>query len=124
MNAALPPTEFQFTLPRGLPGEHGELYREGTMRLATARDEMTVERDRTAQTQPAYADLLMLSQVITHLGHLSILTPDHLAELFTLDLAYLREFYNRINQSGQPHVPAACPHCQQTFAVALTQAGE
>jgi len=100
------------------------VHRDGVMRLATARDELVVERDRTAQTQPGYADLIMLSRVITHLGTLSDLPPSSLEELFTVDLAYLREFYNRINQSNQAHIPTECPQCRHTFAVEFTLAGE
>jgi hypothetical protein len=100
------------------------VHRAGVMRLATARDELTVERDRTAQAQPGYADLVMLSRVITRLGDLPPLTPTQLEELFTVDLAYLREFYNRINQSNQAHIPTECPQCRHAFAVELSLAGE
>jgi hypothetical protein len=124
MSSVLPPTEFAFTLPRGLPGGDGMVHRQGVMRLATARDELTVERDRMAQSQPGYADLVMFSRVITRLGELTTLTPTLLEELFTVDLAYLREFYNRINQSNQAHIPAECPQCRHSFAVELSLAGE
>lgn len=120
----LPPTEFTFVLPRGLVGEDGTVHREGMMRLTTARDELWLERDRTAQSQPAYGDLVMLSRVITRLGTLSELTPSILEELFSVDLAYLREFYNRINQSNEAHIPTECPQCRHAFAVELTLAGE
>jgi hypothetical protein len=124
MPSPLPPTEFPFELPRGLVGADGVLHRRGVMRLATARDEMTVARNRTAQAQPGYGDLVMLSQVITRLGDLGNLTPACLEDLFTVDLAYLREFYNRINQSGEVHLPAQCPQCQHVFHLELALAGE
>lgn len=124
MTALLPPTEFAFTLPRGLLGSDGAVHRHGVMRLTTARDELTVERDRAAQAQPGYADLVMFARVITRLGSWSTLTPTLLEELFTVDLAYLREFYNRINQSNQAHIPAECPQCRHAFAVELALAGE
>ncbi|MEB3290950.1 MAG: phage tail assembly protein [Leptolyngbya sp.] len=124
MSFSLPPTEFSFELPRGLVGGDGVLRREGTMRLATARDEMTAVRNPQAHTQPGYGDLVMLSQVITRLGDLTDLAPATLEDLFTVDLAYLREFYNRINQSGEAHISAQCPQCQHAFKVGLVLAGE
>lgn len=124
MASPLPPTEFPFDLPRGLVGDDGRVHRQGVMRLATARDELTVARDRQAKTQPGYGDLVMLSRVITQLGDFRPLTPVILEDLFTVDLAYLREFYNRINQSGEVHIPAHCPQCQHAFAVELSLAGE
>lgn len=124
MPSPLPPTEFPFELPRGLVGSDGVLHRDGIMRLATARDELTVSRNRQAKAQPGYGDLVMLSQVITRLGNLVNLTPSLLEDLFTVDLAYLREFYNRINQSGEAHIPAQCPQCQHAFNLELALAGE
>jgi hypothetical protein len=66
----------------------------------------------------------MLAQVITRLGNFINLTPEILEDLFTVDLAYLREFYNRINQSGEAHIPAQCPQCQHAFNLELSSAGE
>ena len=124
MSPPLPPTEFFFELPRGLVGANDVLHRQGVMRLATARDEMIVARNRIAQSQTGYGDLIMLSQVITRLGELTDLTPAVLEDLFTVDLAYLREFFNRINQSGEAHIPAQCPQCQHAFNLELSLAGE
>lgn len=124
MSSPLPPTEFPFELPRGLVGANDVLHRQGVMRLATARDEMIVARNRTAQSQPGYGELVMLAQVITRLGNFINLTPEILEDLFTVDLAYLREFYNRINQSGEAHIPAQCPQCQHAFNLELSSAGE
>ena len=33
-------SEYAFTLPRGYVDSEGQVHREGTMRLATARDEI------------------------------------------------------------------------------------
>lgn len=117
-------TEFTFTLPRGLIDAQGNLHRQGIMRLATARDEIQVQGDRRVQENPAYAMLVMLSRVITRLGSLSTVTPDHLEELFTLDIAYLREFYSRINQQGTAYMPVQCPQCAHAFKAELTLVGE
>ncbi|MCU0567172.1 MAG: phage tail assembly protein [Oculatellaceae cyanobacterium Prado106] len=117
-------TEFEFKLPRGLVDPDGAIHQAGRMRLATAKDEMLVQKNYQAQDNETYGTLVMLSQVITTLGTLKELTPELLENLFSLDLAYLQEFYNRINQSGQAHVPVQCPTCRQQFAVEFALSGE
>lgn len=117
-------TKFDFLLPHGLIDEQGRVHRQGKMRLATARDEIIVLQDKRVQENPAYAVLIYLSQVITRLGSLSVITPQMLEELTVLDLAYLREFYNRINQHKNPKLPVQCPYCANEFQVELALAGE
>jgi hypothetical protein len=117
-------TEFEFTLPRGLIDAQGHVHRQGIMRLATARDEIAVQRDRSAQEHPPYGTLVMLSRVILRLGSLNSVSPKLLEGLFTRDIAYLRELYNRLNQQGNVHIPAECPQCNSQFAVELALAGE
>lgn len=112
-------TEFDFTLPKGLLDAQGNLHRQGVMRLATAKDEMQVQSDRQVQINPAYKSLVMLSRVIIRLGTLSETTPEQLEELFTLDAAYLREFYDRINQQGDAQIQTRCPNCANEFKVDL-----
>ena len=90
-------TEFNFTLPKGLIDADGTVHRHGVMRLATAKDEIAVQKDRRAQDSEAYGSLIMFARVITQLGHLPPVTPELLENLFTNDLGYLREFYNRVN---------------------------
>ena len=124
MSYSLPAQEFEFMLPRGLVTSDGGVHQQGRMRLSNARDEMRLQRDRQAQDNPVYGDLVMLSQVITQLGSLNPITPEVLENLFTLDLAYLREFYNQINQQGHAHVAAQCPQCQHAFQVELALSGE
>lgn len=117
-------TEFDFALPRGLVDNRGHVQRQGVMRLATARDEMAAQRDRRAQDNPPYRTLVLLAQVITRLGSLGAVTPELLEGLFSRDLAYLREFYNRINQQGDAQIPTECPECSARFAVELALSGE
>lgn len=117
-------TEFNFILPRGLVDEQGGIHRQGSMRLATAKDEIFVQKDRRVQNDPGYGVLVMLSRVITRLGSLSSVTPELLENLFTRDLAYLREFYNRINQQGDAYIPVQCPQCSSQFNVELSLSGE
>jgi hypothetical protein len=117
-------TEFDFTLPRGLLDAEGNLHRQGVMRLATAKDEIIVQKNRAAEGNKVYAAIAILSQVIIRLGNITEITPDLLENLFSRDLAYLREFYNRINQHGDANIPVQCPQCQANFQVELTLAGE
>jgi len=117
-------TEFDFILPRGLIDEEGGVHRQGVMRLATAKDELSVQKDGRVKDDPAYGVLVMLSRVITRLGSLSAITPELLEGLFTLDLAYLREFYNRLNQQGDVYIPVECPQCSSQFTVELALSGE
>ena len=115
---------FDFTLPKGFLDEQGNAHRCGTMRLATAKDEIQVQSDRLVQNNPAYRSLVMLSKVITQLGDIPEVRLEHLENLFTLDIAYLREFYDRINQQGNAQLQVQCPKCASKFNVELSRSGE
>ncbi|MDX2099280.1 MAG: phage tail assembly protein [Leptolyngbyaceae cyanobacterium bins.59] len=117
-------TEFSFTLPRGLMDTRGAVHQHGSMRLATARDELIASKHRHVQAYPEYLMLVLLSQVITQLGTLETISPEDLENLFTQDLAYLRELYNRINQTGSVRLPVHCPQCNHQFQTDLVLSGE
>jgi len=112
-------TEFPFTLPRGFVDDAGNLHREGTMRLATAADEIVPLRDARVVANQAYLVIILLSRVITRLGTLNdgLITPAVVERLFSADLAYLQDFYRRINETGGTRIPATCPTCQTQFEV-------
>lgn len=111
-------------LPRGLVDSGGVVHRLGVMRLATARDELVAHKHRHVQSYPEYLMLVLLSQVITQLGTLEAVSPEDLENLFTQDLAYLREFYNRINQNGSAKLPIQCPQCNHQFQTDFVLSGE
>ena len=117
-------TEYEFTLPVGYVDEHGNLHRDGVMRLATAADEILPLKDPLVQKNPAYLVVILLSRVITRLGGVNPITPKTVEDLFTADLAYLQNLYNEINQVGNGHLPVTCPQCQHAFEVERPLPGE
>jgi hypothetical protein len=111
-------TEFPFRLPKGFVNpDTGELERDGIMRLATARDEIEPLQDYRVQSNRAYLVILLLSRVVSKLGSVQRITPTTIENLFSTDLAYLQEFYRKINEEGQPLHHVACPSCQAEFDV-------
>lgn len=117
-------TQLSFTLPRGLVDNSGVAHRQGIMRLATARDELVAYKHRHVQAYPEYLMLVLLSQVVIQLGTLESVSPDDLENLLTQDLAYLRELYNRMNQTGSAQLPVQCPQCSHQFQTELVLSGE
>ena len=110
-------TEHEFTLPMGYLDAEGTLHREGVMRLATAADEILPLKDPRVQGNEAYLTVILLSRVIVRLGAVGQVTPKVIEGLFAADLAYLQEFYNRVNRGGPAGVAAACPKCAHEFAL-------
>ena len=90
-------TEFEFTLPRGYVGPDGTLHRKGRMRLATALDEIAPLRDPRVRANQAYLVIILLARVITQLGTLDGIDTGVVENLFSADLAYLQDFYRKIN---------------------------
>lgn len=122
MTAAAPPetglrTEYPFTLPRGYVDEHGRMHRDGIMRLATARDEITTQSDQRARQNPAYLTVLLLERTVTTLGDVPAVDTFVIESLFASDLAFLQDLYRRINADGHTEVAVSCPHCGNDFAV-------
>jgi len=90
-------TEIEFELPKGYVDEEGVLHRTGTMRLATAADEILPLRDPRVQQNEAYLAVIVLSRVITRLGSLAEVHTGVIERLFAADLAYLQRLYERFN---------------------------
>jgi hypothetical protein len=100
-------TEFDFTLPKGYVDNDGTLHRHGTMRLATARDEIEPLRDRTIDgPDDPYLTILVLARVITSLGSVPEVGIDEVEGLFAADLAFLQDLYGIINFGDQSDVAA------------------
>src|SRR5438093_8041252 len=112
-------TEFTFLLPRGYVDQAGNLHKDGTMRMATAADEILPLRDPRVTSNQAYLVIILLSRVVTRLGTLTEgqITPGVVERLFSADLAYLQDMYRRINENGHNRVLATCPSCSTHFDV-------
>jgi hypothetical protein len=116
-------TEHAFRLPLGYVDEEGNLHRDGVMRLATAADEILPLKDPRVQANQAYLVVVLLSRVITKLGSVSQITPKVIEALYAADLAYVQDFYNRINRNGTPSIATMCPECSHTFDVGVHAEG-
>lgn len=110
-------TEFNFVLPRGFVDKDGVVHKEGVMRLANAADEILPLRDPKVQQNPGYLTIILLTRVITKLGTLPMITTKTIEGLFTMDLAYLQDFYERINSMEMPRYKCVCPNCGQEVDV-------
>jgi hypothetical protein len=110
-------TEFDFTLPMGYVDREGNLYRNGVMRLANAKDEIAPLQDPRVQRNQAYLAVILLSRVITKLGDLRDINPAIVENLFSADLAYLQDLYRRINSAGHSRAKVLCPECEHEFEV-------
>jgi hypothetical protein len=87
-------TEFAFRLPKGFVDSAGTLHVDGLMRLATARDEIEPLRDpRIAGPDDPYLTIAILARVITRLGTITDVTPQHVEALFAADLGHLQDLY-------------------------------
>jgi hypothetical protein len=118
-------TEYGFTLPKGYIDPEGTLHRHGTMRLATARDEIEPLRDqRITGADDPYLTILVLARVITELGTLHQVTPRDVENLFAADLAFLQDLYGIINFGDPADVDAlqrSVIHDEQPAPIAPTE---
>jgi len=111
-------TQFNFRLPRGFVDEAGKVHRDGVMRLATARDEILPLQDYRVQSNRAYLVIVLLSRVVTKLGDVEMVTAETIENLFSTDLAYLQEFYRKINEEGgAPKHHVVCSKCANEMDV-------
>jgi hypothetical protein len=112
-------TEFEFMLPRGYVDAHGNLHRKGTMRLATALDEIEPLQDPRVRANEAYLSILLLSRVITRLGEIRQISPSIIEGLFSADMTYLQEFYLQVNDENSRFIETQCPGCGTHFTLDL-----
>jgi hypothetical protein len=110
-------TEFPFELPRGYVDGSGAVHRSGTMRVATARDELVPLRDDRVRENPAYLTVVLLGRVITRLGGITDVHAGIIEDLFASDVAFLQDLYRRVNSEGHTRAAVTCPACRHPFEV-------
>jgi hypothetical protein len=113
-------TTFEFELPRGYVDSGGTVHRHGTMRLATARDELVPLADSRVKENPPYLTVVLLARVVEHIGTVEDVHPGVIENLFASDLAFLQDLYRRVNQEGHARAGVECPACGREFTVDLT----
>ena len=114
-------TEVSFTLPKGYVDGAGTLHREGTMRLATARDEIEPLRDAEVRQNEAYLSVLLLARVVTRIGEITDVTSEVIEGLYAADFDHLQRLYERLNTDGEAVGSVTCPSCSHAFEVDLSE---
>ncbi len=115
-------TEYAFTLPRGYMAPDGTMHCKGTMRLATAMDEIAPLREQRVRENQAYLTIAILARVCKLEG---VEVDNNVIEnLFTGDLAYLQDLYREINGYTPTTRTVTCPNCSQAFQVEVEPLGE
>lgn len=117
-------TEFEFELPRGYIDKSGEVHKHGVMRLATAADEIVPLSDPRVKMSPGYLSILLLERVVIRLGKLQRVDSHIIESLFTCDMAYLQDLYQKINAVEPPATTMRCPKCSHEFRAELPFFGE
>lgn len=110
-------TEYEFKLPRGYTDSAGMVHKKGKMRLATAGDEITSVRDPRVIGNPSYLTIVILSRVITEIEGIEFVSASLIEQLYTADLSFLQDMYQRINDIEPPVMHAVCPHCGEAFDI-------
>jgi hypothetical protein len=100
---------------------NGVVHREGTMRLATARDEIEPLREVEVRQNSAYLTVLLLARTVTRLGTITDITPGLVESLYAADFDHLQKLYERINSDGESVGVVSCPECAHRFEVDLTE---
>jgi hypothetical protein len=113
-------TEIAFRLPRGYVDGGGTVHREGTMRLATARDEIEPLREVEVRQNQAYLSIVLIARTVTRIGDVTTITPELVSGLYAADFDHLQRLYERVNSDGEAVGVVSCPSCAHQFEVDLT----
>ncbi len=117
-------TQVEFELPKGYVDKNGEVHKHGVMRLANAADEIVPLNDPKVKMNPGYLSILLLERVIVKLGTLKKVDCHVIESLFTADMAYLQDLYQKINAVEPPTATVICPKCAHEFRYELPFFGE
>ena len=110
-------TQVTFELPKGFVDENGQVHKVGVMRLANAADEIIPMNDPRVKLNPAYLSILILERVVKRLGTLPKVTTKVIENLFTADMAYLQDLYQKINAIEPQEIDTICPKCGEKIRV-------
>jgi hypothetical protein len=82
-------------------------------------------RDPRVRANQAYLVVILLARVISRLGTLrdDEINPGVIESLFSADLAFLQDFYQRINELGASTVDTVCPACNHAYAIDIGRLG-
>ena len=116
-------TTFDFVRPRGYVGAGGRVHQEGTMRLATARDELIPLLDPKVRENGAVVSLVLLARVVRKRGDVPAIDDQVMGGLWATDLAFLQDLYRQINSEGHTLIEVTCPSCSFDFAVDMAGDG-
>ncbi|BED92130.1 MAG: phage tail assembly protein [Candidatus Improbicoccus pseudotrichonymphae] len=110
-------TKYNFELPKGYVDSKGEVHQRGIMRLANASDEIIPLNDPRVKLNPSYLSVLILERVIIELGTIPKINSSIIESLFTADMTYLQDFYQKINSIEPQMLDTICPNCGSKFSV-------
>ena len=111
-------TEFEFechaatsTATASCTARH-DAARDGPRRAAAALR-------RTGSENAAFTTVVLLGRVITRLGTVPAVTAQVVENMFASDVAFLQDFYRRINAEGHTRAAVTCPSCSHRFTIDL-----
>lgn len=116
-------TEYEFTLPMGYVDAEGTVHKQGVMRLATAADEIVPLKDPRVRQNPEYLTVLVLERTIVKLEGVESVSAQVIEKLFTADLSFLQELYQKINEGEEPTMQVTCTRCGQDFTTKMNFKG-
>lgn len=112
-------TVYEFELPKGYVDSTGAVHRKGKMRLATAGDEISATRDPRVLSNPSYLSVVVLSKVVIELEGVEMVTTSLIEKLFTADMAFLQDMYQKVNNVEPVTMKVVCPQCGEMHEVPL-----
>ena len=64
---------------------------------------------------PACLVFVLLARVVVKLGGIDTITPKTIEDMFAVDVRFLQDLYNSINEPAGSQAEMVCPHCRGAF---------